>query len=56
MCDAGFPEDYLLHLIFGHRNWEELRHVLTEVYANGKAAVMLNALFPKQPSHIFAIS
>lgn len=54
-CDAGFPEEYFLHLLFGYRSWEELRHVITECRANGKATVLFDALFPIKPAHIFAV-
>ncbi len=54
--DAGFSEENFLHLLFGYHTWEELRAIMPECWANGKAAVIFDAIFPKIPSRIYAVS
>jgi hypothetical protein len=50
-CDAFFPDLTFLHLLFGHRTLAELNHTRTDCYAaTNDTAVLLPALFPKQPS------
>ncbi|MBL8103057.1 MAG: GNAT family N-acetyltransferase [Anaerolineales bacterium] len=54
--DASFPDLTFLHLLFGHRSLDELRHAFTDCYwENNKARVLLNALFPKRLSDVYAI-
>jgi len=45
--DTAFPYHTFLNILFGHRDWRELTHILPEVYANRKADMLLTALFPK---------
>ncbi len=53
---ASFPDLTFLHLIFGHRSFDELRHAFTDCYwENNTARVLLNALFSKRPSNVFPV-
>lgn len=55
-ADANFPDLTFLHLVFGHRDLDELRHAFTDCYlTNHTAWVLLNALFPKRQSSVFSI-
>jgi len=38
--DASFPYHTFLNILFGHRDWRELTHILTEVHANRKADIL----------------
>jgi len=54
--DASFPDLTFLHLLFGHRSLDELRHAFTDCYCeNQTARVLLNALFPKHVSDVYPI-
>lgn len=54
---AAFPDHTFLHLVFGNNTMEELRALRADLYANGNANyVVLNALFPKHPSDVWAIA
>ena len=48
--DISFPWHMLWNVVFGHHSYDDLRAILPEVWANGKAAVLLDVLFPKQKS------
>ncbi len=48
--DISFPYHMLWNVVFGHHSYDELRAILPEVWASGKAAVLLDALFPKKKS------
>ena len=55
---ATFPDLTFLKLLFGHRSFDELRHAYTDCYYHRNhidAPVLLNILFPKKASHIWAI-
>ncbi|MBI2331037.1 MAG: GNAT family N-acetyltransferase [Chloroflexi bacterium] len=55
--DANFPDLTFLHLLFGHRSVDELRHAFVDCYIqNNTARVLLNALFPKYHSAVAPIS
>jgi hypothetical protein len=54
-CDAAFAYDTFLNVVFGHRNFSQLRSVLTETWANRKAEVLLEILFPLKPSRILPL-
>ncbi|NPV09457.1 MAG: GNAT family N-acetyltransferase [Anaerolineae bacterium] len=55
--DAGFPGLTFLHLVFGYRTLEELRHVYPDCGAQrDEARVLLEALFPKKPSAVWPLS
>jgi hypothetical protein len=54
--DASFPDLTFLHLLFGHRSLDELRHTFADCYwENNTARVLLNALFPKRLSAVLAL-
>lgn len=48
--DAEFPWHTFLNVVFGWRTADEMIAVLPDVWTNGKASVLLNALFPKKLS------
>ncbi len=55
-CDATFPDLTFLHVLFGHRSWEEIRHLRADCFVNNpETAVLLQVLFPKRPSQITAL-
>jgi hypothetical protein len=55
--DVAFPDLTFLHLLFGHRSFDELRHAFTDCFVqNQNARVLVNALFPKRPSAVQPIS
>jgi hypothetical protein len=55
--DAGFPDLTFLHMLFGHRSFEELQNAFTDCWdACEDTRVLLNVLFPKQPSHVLPLS
>lgn len=54
--DASFPDLTFLHLVFGHRSLDELRHAFTDCYfENNTARVLLNTLFPKRLSSVLPV-
>lgn len=56
--DAGvsFPDLTFLQLLFGHRALDELEYAFPDCRVRGEEArVLLTALFPKQPSLVWAI-
>lgn len=51
--DAFFPDLTFLHLLFCHRSFTELDAARADCFSeNPQAQVLLNCLFPKQPSDI----
>ena len=48
--DISFPWHMFWNVVFGQHNYDELRLILPEVWANAKAAVLLDVLFPKKKS------
>lgn len=55
--DVNFPDLTFLHVLFGHRSLDELRHAFTDCYIlNNTARVLINALFPKRHSAVMPIS
>lgn len=55
--DASFPDLTFLHLLLGHRSFDELRHAFTDCFwENNTARVLLNILFPKKNSDVHPIS
>lgn len=55
--DAGFPNLTFLHLLFGHRSPDELRHLYVDCWWEHDSAYgLLNALFPRKPSLIWPIA
>ncbi|MCS7059591.1 MAG: GNAT family N-acetyltransferase [Anaerolineae bacterium] len=54
---AGFPSLTFLQLLFGYRDLNELRYAFPDCWTeNDEAAALLNALFPKQNSEIWAVA
>lgn len=53
---AAFPDLTFLQLLFGYRSLAELRYAFADCIANPETTVLLNALFPKQPSVVWAVS
>ncbi|MFD2080946.1 Acetyltransferase (GNAT) domain-containing protein [Actinopolymorpha cephalotaxi] len=51
---ASFPPLVFLRSLFGHASLEELRAGYPDVGADGTAGPLVNALFPKRPSRLFA--
>ena len=47
---TGFPPLVFLKLLFGYRSLEELRYDFPDCWASEQNTLLLNALFPKQPS------
>ena len=54
---ANFPPLIFLHLLFGHRNMDELDEAFTDCYAKDEESKnLLDVLFPKKISDIWPIS
>jgi hypothetical protein len=49
---TGFPPLVFLKLLFGYRSLEEVRYAFPDCWASERDTLLLNALFPKQPSWI----
>ena len=55
-CDALLPGLIFLQLLFGFRSADELEYAFPDCdIGSPDTRVLLNALFPKTPSHIWAI-
>ncbi len=53
---AAFPNLVFLQLLFGYRTLEELRHAFPDCWtSNDEAQALLETLFPKQESQIWAL-
>jgi hypothetical protein len=51
--DLFFPDHTFLHVLFGHRSYEEIQQLRVDCFANNaEAPVLLAVLFPKRPSWI----
>jgi hypothetical protein len=56
-CHAVFPDLNFLQLLFGHRSLEEIKHAFQDCGTYGEEApVLLDALFPKRPSHLWEVA
>jgi GNAT superfamily N-acetyltransferase len=53
-ADIRFPYHLFLNVLFGHRTPDEIRHIMPEVYYNRKAAVLMDAMFPRSRACLFA--
>lgn len=54
---AAFPNLTFLHLLFGYRTLAELRHLYPDCWVeDDEARVLLEVLFPKQPSRFWPVS
>jgi hypothetical protein len=54
-CQANFPAQTFLHLLFGHRTLDELRHILPDVLVNSEVRPLVRALFPPVSSDIWPL-
>jgi GNAT superfamily N-acetyltransferase len=54
--DAGFPYYTFLDLVFGRHDVDTLRATLPEIFVNKKAAVLLDALFPRTRPLVWGLS
>jgi hypothetical protein len=55
--NAGFPDLTFLQLLFGYRSLPELRYAFADCWAAGdEARALLEALFPRRPSDVWAVS
>ena len=55
-CQAAFPGQTFLHLVFGYRTLEEVEHMFPDCWAEDQVRPLLVALFPRLPSNIWPIS
>lgn len=55
-ADAGFPPLVFLQLLFCYRSLAELRAFFPDVWANERAARLLDVLFPRLPSQVHALN
>lgn len=55
--DAGFTGNLFIPLLFGHRTLDSLREMDRDCWTrDNETTVLLNALFPKQSSHVMALA
>ena len=54
--DAGFPPLVFLQLLFGYRSLAELNEFFPDVWASDTAKLLIDILFPKQPSTVYALT
>jgi GNAT superfamily N-acetyltransferase len=55
-AQAGCPSLVFLQLLFGYRSLVELRAIFPDVWASEEVALLLDVLFPKQPSTVYSLS
>lgn len=48
--DISFPWELFWNVVFGYHQPDDIGKVLPDVWATGKGAVLLEALFPKRKS------
>lgn len=53
--DTRFPFDTWLNVVFGANSEDEIHHILPETTSTAESAILLEILFPKKHSSIFAI-
>jgi len=54
--DAAFPELTFLQLLFGYRSLADLRYAFADCWTNDDVDILLDTLFPKQSSLVWALS
>jgi hypothetical protein len=55
--DVFFPDLTFLHLLFGHRDLDELRHIFVDCFPQSDESVLLvKILFPKSHTHAIAFA
>ena len=52
---AGFPPGTFLALLFGYRSLDDLRRAYPDVWTEGEAQMLLEALFPPRPSWVLPL-
>jgi GNAT superfamily N-acetyltransferase len=55
-ANGGCPPLLFLQLLFGYRSLAELRAIFPDAWAKAEAALLVNTLFPKQPSTVYSLS
>lgn len=55
-ADAAYPYDYFINVMLGHLTAGEIRQVLTDGWAEGKAQALFEILFPKKRSWLNALA
>ena len=55
-ASAAFPNLTFLHLLFGYRTLDEVRHMYVDCWANDSARALLGVLFPKKSSVIWPVA
>lgn len=55
-CDAWITQEAFLNLVCGYHSFTELRQVLPETRANGRALALLEILFPRKPSYLLDLN
>ena len=56
-ADAGFPDLTFTQMLFGYRSFDELQLSFADCWdKNEDAHVLLNVLFPKQPSYVLPLA
>ena len=54
--DAKFPYLSFLHILFGHKSFEEISNFYADSYANKSKLALINTLFPKHHNNIHPLS
>lgn len=52
---AAFPELTFLQLLFGYRSLAELRYAFADCSSESESQLLLDVLFPRRPSYVWAI-
>ena len=55
-ADPGSPPLVFLPLLFGYRSLAELRASFPDVWTNAQTTLLINTLFPKQPSNVQSLN
>jgi hypothetical protein len=53
--NGGFPPLVFLQLLFGHKSLDELRSAYPDVWIAAEIRPLIEALFPKSHSRLFAV-
>jgi len=53
-ANAGCPSLIFTQLLLGYRSLDELCHIYPDVWTNDEVRLVLNILFPKQPSYVLS--
>jgi hypothetical protein len=55
-AQAGCPASVFLQLLFGYRGLAQLQAIFPDVWANENAVLLINTLFPAQPSTVHSLA